>query len=156
VSLPVNIHIEKTGLNPGESAKFKIERAEIPLNGSYNIDNLTWKYVSSVFVTQPQGAAAGNKPVVKVKGLPSVDVVNNVQVGYLYKITEEDWSWSYERDTDPQYTVTSKVDNPFTFDNEKIEDIDIKIRHAESKVTNIFKKTGGTVKTDDSKPRQTK
>ena len=156
VSLPVNLYIEKVGLKPGESAKFKIERAEIPLDDdSWSLDDIKdedWKYVTSIFVTQPEGADPDNKPMVKVRGMASVGKNSeNVEVGYIYKITEEDWSWSYLRDDEPQYTVTTKVNNPFTFSNSKIKELEYKIRHAESKATNIFKIEGGNELYDDSK-----
>ena len=156
VSLPVNIHLTKTGLRMGESAKFKIERATIHEDDELDEDGVpvsaTWNYVSTVFVTKNSAA----DPLVKVRGLPSTHLEGTgssaVQVGYIYRITEEEWSWSYQRDVTPQYTVTSKVDNPFTFENTKIPGIEQKVRHAESKATNIFK-PGETVhvKYDDSK-----
>ena len=150
VSLPVNIYIKKTGLRHGESAKFKIERAQIPIPMPDNLDpeSLTYSYVSTIFVTQPDTATDGADVTVKVKGLPA-----NISttVGYIYKVTEEEWAWSYLRDTEPQYTVTSKVDNPFEFSNTKKDQIDIKVRHAESKANNVFKATGATTEYDDSK-----
>ena len=153
VSLPVNLHIEKIGLKPGESAKFTIERAEIPLEGSWSLEEIkNWKYVTSVFVTQPQGADPSNKPVVKVRGMASVGKdSNNKAIGYVYRITEEAWSWSYQRDETPQYTVSTKVNNPFTFTNSKKTELEYKLRHAESKATNIFKEEGGEERYDDSK-----
>lgn len=153
VSLPINLHIEKIGLNPGESAKFRIERAEIPLEGSWSLEEITdWHYVTSIFVTQPQGADPSNKPMVKVRGMASVGKnSDNEEVGYVYKITEEDWSWSYERDATPQYTVTTKVTNPFSFSNTKKKELEYKLRHAESKATNIFKMEGGVIRYDNSK-----
>ena len=159
VSLPVNLYIEKVGLKPGESAKFKIERAEIPLDDdSWSLDDIKdedWKYVTSIFVTQPEGADPTNKPMVKVRGMASVGKnSDNEEIGYIYKITEEDWSWSYQRDEEPQYTVTSKVSNPFTFTNNKIEELNYKLRHAESKATNIFKIEGGEERYDDSKKNE--
>ena len=156
VSLPVNLHIEKIGLKPGESAKFKIERAEIPLEGSWSLEEIkNWKYVTSVFVTQPQGADPSNNPVVKVRGMASVGKdSNNQAIGYVYRITEEDWSWSYQRDETPQYTVSTKVNNPFTFTNSKKTELEYKLRHAESKATNVFKKEGGEERYDDSKKNE--
>ena len=75
---------------------------------------------------------------------------NGVQKDLIYRIREDGWSWSYDRDETPQYTVTSKVTNPFTFTNTPKENIDIIVRHAESKATNTFK-TGGGATFDDSK-----
>lgn len=159
VSLPVNIHITKTGLEPGESAKFKIERAILP-EGNVNVANLTdWHYVSTVFVTKRQGQTT--EPIVKVTGLPAnVEVKEGTgesattkQKDVVYRITEEPWSWSYDPQTDPQYTNTSSITNPFTFDNKKKDNIDVLVRHAESKATNIFKSgvVTGNVRYDDSK-----
>ncbi|MBQ5979951.1 MAG: VWA domain-containing protein [Bacteroidales bacterium] len=161
VSLPYNFFIKKSGLRPGESAKFKLERAYIPVDDDGNevpgwtpeedIAEEDWQYVSTIFVTQPQGASATNEPVVKVRGLPSTSDDGD----YVYRISEEKWTWSYHRDA-PQYTVKSKINNPFNFSNDKKDDIDIKVRHAESKATNIFNGTStGNKVYDDSKPRKT-
>ena len=166
VSLPVNIHLKKTGLGAGESAKFKIERAQLPetLPENFNPATLTnWSYVSTVFVTNSPNSLHdpndGN-PIVKVRGLPAnMDVTENGQTvhrSFVYRVTEEGWSWSYDPQTQPQYTITSNVTNPFTFNNQKKDNIDVKVRHAESKATNIFKTDDeGTiipVQYDDSKP----
>ena len=164
VSLPVNLHIKKTGLNPGESAKFSIERAIIPYDdeGNWDVSDINeddWSYVSTIFVTMDEDATSSTPdPIVKVKGLPAnIDVMVNgvkTQKDVVYRISEEPWGWSYEADTgneDPQYTVTSKVDNPFEFKNKKQEGIEFKVRHAESKATNSFDPDGPTVKYDDSK-----
>ena len=183
VSLPVNVYLEKIGLKSGESAKFRIERAVIPNKENWDpetdIAEGAWTYVSTVFVTNSPNtptSAKGN-PMVKVRGMPATITIdeNNdgqpdvgedgkiIQIGVVYRITEENWAWSYtilntEEYPNPQYTVTSKVDNPFAFKNEPIDHIDIDIRHAESKATNIFKAVGEgkeNVLYDDSKPRKT-
>ena len=155
VSLPVNIHITKKGLEAGESAKFKIERAILP-EGNVNVANLTeWHYVSTVFVTKRQGQTTD--PIVKVIGLPAnIEVKEGTgesattqQKDVVYRISEEPWSWSYDPQTEPQYTNTSSITNPFSFDNKKKDNIDVLVRHAESKATNIFK--SGVVRYDDSK-----
>ena len=173
ISLPVNMYVEKIGLNPGESAKFRIERAIIPDTDDWTISDLTdWAFVSTIFVTNSPNTkqSANGNPIVKVRGMPAtitIDEDNNgepdvdsdgniIQKPVIYRITEENWSWSYELDSEtenPQYTVTSKVDNPFTFKNAKKDngDIDVKIRNAESKATNIFKDVETKVKYDDSK-----
>ena len=145
VSLPVNIHIEKTGLRKGESAKFMIERAYMPASGlGEDVPEEDWKYVSTVFVTK----TSDEDPVVKVRGLPAngdVPVLDEdgepvtERHDFVYRVREESWSWSYNPKTGPKYTDTMHVDNPFTFDNEKKDGIDYKVRHAESKATNVFK-----------------
>ena len=165
VSLPVNIHITKTGLQNGESAKFRIERADLPDNGPVNYASLEWTYVSTVFVTKSAGTTGD--PIVKVKGLPAnrdvptgeTVVVDGeekpvtVQKNLVYRITEENWSWSYEIKTAPQYTNTLNITNPFSFKNVKKDNIEVLIRHAESKATNVFKPNvvTGNVRYDDSK-----
>ena len=174
-----DVHLEKIGLNSGESARFKIERAIIPDKANWDpetdIDEEDWTLVSTVFVTNSPNAKkskAGN-PMVKVRGMSATITVDEdgngepdvdddgklIQVGVVYRITEENWAWSYNiLDTDeypnPQYPVTSKVDNPFSFKNEPKENIDVIVRHAESKATNIFKAVGEgekNVQYDDSK-----
>lgn len=181
VSLPVNVYIEKKGLTGRESAKFMIEKALIPNKANWtvnDIDDNDWKYVSTVFVTNSPNAvkSADGYPMVRVKGMPATEVVgwanpNNpndvinqatkpendnvhtkpIQRGLVYRITEENWSWSYTPGTAPQYTITDRMDNPFTFDNTKKEHIDVDVRHAESKVTNIFDGTQDNKTYDDSK-----
>ena len=164
VSLPVNVFIKKIGLKPGESAKFAIERAVIPYDaeGEWSISDIDeddWHYVSTVFVTRDENAgddAAEDRknPTVKVRGLPAnITNTSGVNVDVVYRISEEPWGWSYDLDSsseNPQYTVTSKVDNPFEFKNDKKDNIQYKVRHAESKATNSFV-GNGSVKYDDSK-----
>ena len=162
VSLPVNVHLTKTGLSLGESAKFKIERAVLletevdqdengvpdRLEANTAASEALWQYVSTVFVTK----TSTDDPLVKVKGMPATtEGEGEDQAGFIYRITEEEWSWSYSRDTEPQYTKTSKVDNPFTFNNTKKPNIDYIIRNAESKVTNVFKTGDFNPKYNDSK-----
>ena len=156
VSLPVNLHIRKTGLDVGESAKFTVYRATLPAEWKDSInfhtqaeyDALTWTSVSSVFVTRHEGQTAGS-PITKIMGLPSTDKSNN---RFIYKIVEDAWSWSYNMVSSSPAIPTSDnlVTNPFIFNNQKKDQIDIKVRHAESKATNTFK-TGGGVTYDDSK-----
>ena len=159
VSLPVNIYITKKGLKGGESAKFMIERATLPKSGPVVYSELTWTYVSTVFVTKSKGSTTD--PIVYVRGLPAnQDVVigegdsaTTEHRSFVYRISEENWSWSYTPYTPPQYTDTENIDNSFTFSNTPIENIDVKVRHAESKATNIFKPgvVEGNVIYDDSK-----
>lgn len=129
VDLPTNIFIEKEGLKKGESAKFRIER--VSKNASEEVksnpNSSEWEPVTTVFLTNTEGD--GSKPMVKVRGLDP---------NYIYQIVEEPWSWAY---TSEAITVTRTdllITNPFKFKNTPKTDIDIKIRHAESKVTNDF------------------
>ncbi|MBP5382711.1 MAG: VWA domain-containing protein [Bacteroidales bacterium] len=153
VSLPVNIHITKKGLQEGESAKFRIERAVLPANGPLDYSTLTWSYVSTVFVTKSKGST--EDPIVKVRGLPAntdvkVDETTTIHQDFVYRVSEEPWSWSYDAETEPKYTNIDYMDNPIDFTNTKKPNIEVKVRHAESKATNVFV-TGSTVKYDDSK-----
>lgn len=182
VSLPVNVHLEKIGLNPGESARFRIERATIPNKENWDpaidINEEDWTLVSTVFVTNSPNTPQSKNgyPMVKVRGMPATITIDEdedgkpdvdsegkiIQIPVVYRITEEEWAWSYtildtEEYPNPQYTVTSKVDNPFSFKNEPKEKIDVIVRHAESKATNIFKTVGEgeeNVRYDDSNPRK--
>lgn len=167
VSLPVNIHIKKIGLNPGESAKFEISRAVIPTMTpeeakTWNPASLAesaWSKVSTVFVTNSTNDPNA-EPIVKVKGMPATiarDLDNDgepdedsdgniIQLDVIYRVKEEPWGWSYDVSNtldypNPQYTETSRVDNPFKFKNAKKNggQIDITIRNAETKATNVFK-----------------
>lgn len=89
INLPINLHIQKRGLNKGESAKFMIQRM---WNGSdaerpTGMEAGTWYDYTSVFVTRRNETETGDDyPIVKIVGL---------HPDYLYKIKEEDWSWSY-------------------------------------------------------------
>lgn len=130
VSLPVNIHIRKEGLSVGESAKFTIERTT---------DGENWTPVTSVFVTRTGNDAqeGENAPLTKVSGLPATDNSTPAQP-YVYRIVEEKWSWSYNSGHTTPVTTDLLETNPFIFTNTKKDQIDIRIRNAESKAMNIF------------------
>ena len=160
VSLPVNINIEKAGLVGVESAKFLIERAVLPdlpagQDDYTQADILAltdWEYVTSVYVTNsdnyPHDPDSGN-PLVKVKGLSATKTVNGVQKGLVYRVSEEGWSWTYNKTgAEYQYTITGQSNNPFTFTNTSKTQT---VKHAESKVTNIFKDVTTKEVYDDSK-----
>ena len=182
VSLPVNIHLKKIGLRPGESAKFEISRAVIPTDmtpeeaKTWNPASLAesaWSKVSTVFVTNSTNDPNAT-PIVKVKGMPATvtqdadndgepdvdDEGNIIQLGVIYRVKEEPWGWSYDVSNtlaypNPQYTETSRVDNPFEFKNTKKDggQIDVTIRNAETKATNVFKVGETNGHYVDSKPR---
>lgn len=151
VSLPVNIWIRKEGLLEGESAKFTIQRAVKPdswyeegfeyptASNDPRYNGLTWEDVSSIFVTRHAGQAQNgvNAPVTKAVGLPSV---NSSDKEFIYRIVENtDWSWSYTSTAPAIYTSDLLETNPFVFSNSKKTNIDVEVRHAESKATNTFK-----------------
>ena len=166
VSLPYNIHITKTGLEKGESARFAIHKIIVQdswitedAEGNKTItvpDNADWgDPMTTVMVT---GDGSSTDPGIWVRGLPSTEAVGSEQKIVLYRVSEEDWSWSYDQKTAPMITDNSKIDNPFQFKNEKLNQIKIKVRHAESKARNVFKlnSEGGAVEYMDSKNERTK
>lgn len=152
VSLPINLWVRKEGLEEGESARFKIQRAVVPdtwpEEGSANYpkdstdplyNTLKWDDVSSIFVTRHKNQAktGDNAPTVKTIGLASVDKDDNA---YIYRIVEDsNWSWSYTPGTTKIFTSDQLVTNPFVFSNTKKAKIEVDVRHAESKATNTFK-----------------
>ena len=155
VSLPYNLHITKTQLRKGESAKFKIEKGI----GTYNADKKAvapdpdgddWTYMTTVMITGSD-ADTTTPDDIWVRGLPATEVVSGEQQPVFYRVSEDNWSWSYNAKTGAKITDNNVIDNPMTFENELKDDIDQKVRHAESKATNTFKSGTTTVKYDDSK-----
>ena len=164
IHLPINIEIQKRGLNVGESAKFTIQRK---WNGKASdkpadIDANTWYDYTSVFVTRTSESQTGDDS-------PSVFIVG-FDPNYLFKIKEEGWSWSYGisevygynhvdgQDEPVRYDfedvddVTSdKINlNPFIFVNSRKDEIDFIVRHAESIVTNEFRNATGTAQAGET------
>ncbi len=152
ISLPVNLEIEKVGLNIGESAKFRIQRKKAT--------DTNWADYTTVFVTKKKDNTGFSKnSTVKIVGLDP---------DYIYRIIEDEgWSWSYGGTTvtgkkyDPvtgeesQVTdmsngtaasgysdntvISNRVNlNPITFTNKKKN---AQVRYAESIVINNFKNT---------------
>ncbi|MBR4227602.1 MAG: VWA domain-containing protein, partial [Bacteroidales bacterium] len=149
VSLPVNLHIRKEGLEVGESAKFTIQRKYVNDSDAPGGSN-PWVDVTSVFVTRREGQAKDgvNAPVTKVMGMPSVDERDKE---FVYQIVEDNWSWSYTSAPATATISNQLITNPFIFVNTKKQGIDYKVRHAESKATNTFKTGVTNVEYDDSK-----
>ena len=119
-------------------------------------------------------------PITYVRGLPSAIKVQQEEatsvIEYVYKIVEEPWGWTYSFQKATGYGVLSRnettgtitagpktisdkdsvtsdmfVSNPIIFNNSRETDVDQRVRNAESKATNIFKGTTGTIIYDDSK-----
>ena len=154
--LPINLEIQKRGLNEGESAKFTIQRKWNGTGAAPSGAPTDWTDYTSVFVTRREASQTGeNSPSVFIVGLDP---------NYLYKIKEDEWSWSYglsevygfnnvEGQDDPvryDFTDVNNVTsdklnlNPFIFVNGRADDIDRKVRHAESIVTNEFRLAGSS------------
>lgn len=146
VSLPVNLHINKQGLDEGESAKFTIQRKYVKDEDAPDGNN-AWASVTSVFVTRRKGQDIA-APITKVMGMPSTDANDKP---YMYRIVEDDWSWSYNSVAVTGTTTEDLELNPFIFSNTKKTGIDYKVRHAESKATNTFHPDKKQVDYDDSK-----
>ena len=148
VSLPVNIHIRKEGLEVGESAKFRIDRSSDGGN--------SWTPVTSVFVTRTSSDAktGENAPITKIIGMPATDNSTPAKE-YIYKVVEEPWTWSYVSG----HTTADRTDllevNPFIFTNTKKENIDNKVKNGESKTFNTFLPGNTEGSYVDSKPRTT-
>lgn len=145
-TLPINLKITKTGLRHGESATFEVERcrpknwdetkslAENLAAMEYNALNKpvpsgNWKNWSKVIVTNK---GKNGDPVVKT--LVSLDPY------YVYRISEDTWSWAYDAiSTSGQSSeTTSTVEvNPFKFQNQAKTGDNIP-KHAEAVTINHF------------------
>ena len=176
-NLPLQISIKKDGLRAGESATFEIWRAR-PLqlkDGSgnplyyavdasgkptsqqtttvtaypiwdYNAlgkpkpDEDTWKDWSKVIVTNKSG----------VDGQSVFKTLKALDAGYIYKVTEDNWGWSYTMTGAGGTLTTSEVEvNPFHFTNEEKADA---VKHAEAVMINHFQgKDGQTSRTEHAK-----
>ncbi len=150
INLPVNLEIEKVGLEKGESAKFRIQRKKAT--------DTAWADYTTVFVTKKKDNTGFSKnSTVKIVGLDPE---------YVYRIIEDEgWSWSYggttvtgkryDPDTGEESQVTTMSNgtaannwndntvlstsvnlNPITFTNKKK---DAQVRYAESIVINNYK-----------------
>lgn len=107
IGLPINIHIRKEGLQLGESAKFTIQRmwdGESDIPDDVVITPDTWEDYTSVFVTRrsTNTESGDNAPIVKIVGL---------HPGFIYRIKEEGWSWSYgvSRVHGSKYTINPET-----------------------------------------------
>lgn len=148
VSLPTNIHIRKEGLEIGESAKFKIMRSSDGGN--------TWTPATSVFVTRTAADAkeGENAPITKIVGLPATDNSTPAKP-YIYQVVEEPWTWSYVSGHTTPDRTDLLITNPFIFTNRKKDNIDVKVKNAESKAFNTFLPGNTEGSYVDSKPRTT-
>lgn len=126
VKLPVQIWIQKQGLQGDDSAVFTIRRIkyrgtfETDENGDYILDangnpiridyskipKAEWDTFTKVVVNSKDLDANG---MVKIVGLDP---------DYVYKLEEDAWAFGYTyQDGGIQYTIGDNVDNPFVFVN---------------------------------------
>ena len=118
VAVPVTLRIKKTGLKPGESASFTVQRKDTRVTGATYVDFTTFILTGDDTNT------------------PEVRLVN-LDPNYHYKVKETGWSWSYTRDTrEPSTEDTDLSINPIVFENTSTTTT---IKHAEAKATNVLK-----------------
>lgn len=125
VSLPVNLWIEKQGLEGDDSAVFTIYYADpsAPANAGKSPHEMTYQSFTKVIVHAKD--MVDGKALVKITGLDSK---------FYYKIKEDAWAWSYDDQTGEMYS-SDVIQNPIKFVNEKKTET---VKHAESVVTNVF------------------
>ena len=121
--IPIRLTIQKTGLKPGESASFTIQRK---LAGS------TEEYADfTTFVL------TGNETATDI---PEVRLIN-LDPSYHYRVKETGWSWAYENADPTAYPSTEDLTlgNPIVFENTPETDTP---KHAEAKAVNKMRSTG--------------
>jgi hypothetical protein len=129
VKLPVQIWIQKNGLQGEDSAVFTLARA--PFKENFDPEKADWESVTKIVV-----------------GPDDYDPVTGVylkkQVGlnpdYFYRIKEDAWAFGYQYQYGGVlYTVGEEVHNPFVFDNTpKNKKFD------EAQARNVFKEKPAT------------
>lgn len=121
LTVPVRLIVQKTGLNPGESANFTVQRKSRTDDSDIYRDFMTFVLTG------------GSSTEIRIP---------NLDPGYYYKVKEGNWSWAYENisseyyTTDPDDNKASK--NPIVFRNKPIPDTP---KHAEAKATNTMSET---------------
>ena len=115
--VPVKLVVQKTGLKPGESANFTVQRKHRTEAGATYEDLLTFVITGDEAKT------------------PEVRIIN-LDPAYYYKVKEENWSWAYTN-VHPEYsTETPGAKNPIVFENTPKDDTP---KHAEAKADNTLK-----------------
>ena len=123
--IPVNLWIQKKGLEPGESASFTIlyKRTEPTTDDP----NPTYKPFTRLVLT---GSADGS---------PVMGKLLNLDPSFYYKIWEEGWSWAYSNQAQDQGTAPSTEDdelkNPIVIENTPKDDTP---KHAEANKRNVM------------------
>ena len=115
--VPVKLIIQKTGLKPGESANFTVQRKRREGNTA------AWEDFTTFVLT---GDATKT---------PEVRIIN-LDPAYYYKVKESNWSWAYEGVSQEYSTETTGAKNPIVFKNNPIPDTP---KHAEAKADNKLK-----------------
>ena len=111
--VPVKLIIKKSGLKPGESANFTVQRKLIGDTSAEYQDVMTF-------------VLTGGASIPEIR-------IPNLDPAYYYKVKEGNWSWAYEG-VSPEYsTENPSVKNPIVFENNPIPKTP---NHAEAKATN--------------------
>ena len=145
-NVPVNIWIQKYGLNRGENAKFTIQRKLIPTSSGQTTE---WEDFTTIVISGTgQKVTDTEDPYYDYLTSPMAKI-NGLSYDYYYRVLEEDgtmtdqdWSWSYSSTAKTLYSTEPDGEghalevNPIIFVNEKQETTR---KHAESVVTNKFK-----------------
>lgn len=122
--VPVKLIIQKTGLKPGESANFTVQRRP-------RTDGSTYEDFMTFVLT------GGDTT-------PEIRIIN-LDPAYFYKVKEGNWSWAYEA-VHPEFNTEPDADgnvikNPIVFENTPETDTP---KHAEAKATNKMRATGSS------------
>ncbi len=121
LTVPVRLIIQKTGLQPGESANFTVQRKLRTDTGDTYVDFTTFVLTGDASKT------------------PEVRIIN-LDPAYYYKVKEGNWSWAYENVSQEYYTTDPNdnpiAKNPIVFKNKPENDTP---KHAEAKATNVLK-----------------
>ncbi len=121
LTIPVRLVIQKTGLQPGESANFTVQRKLRTDTGDTYVDFTTFVLTGDASKT------------------PEVRIIN-LDPAYYYKVKEGNWSWAYENVSQEYYTTDPNdnpiAKNPIVFKNKPENDTP---KHAEAKATNVLK-----------------
>lgn len=106
VKLPVQIWIQKQGLNTGDSAVFTLYTSPFEGFNTTNPSANTWTAFTKVVVNKEDMDEDG---LVKIVGLDP---------DFFYRLKEDAWAFGYTyQDGGVQYTVGDNVQNPFIFVN---------------------------------------
>lgn len=113
--IPVRLIIQKTGLKPGESANFTVQRKL--RNSTDEYEDYTTFILTGVQASDPT---------------PEVRIIN-LSPDYYYKVKEDNWSWAYQQVSTEYTTEDTTLKNPIVFENTPIP---TPPPHAEAKATN--------------------
>lgn len=138
VKLPVNIWIQKDGLEGEDSAVITIYRYPFDIdNPTYDPSkdkNAKWEHFTKVLISNKDKIKVydENGELVEVTGKK----VSGLSPDYYYKLKEDAWAFTYQYQVNNElYTVGEAVpENPFKFTNTPKD-----IKAAEANVRNVFK-----------------